>query len=35
MRGIPYEEMDDADKTRRNVFKKKAVASLDLCVYNV
>jgi hypothetical protein len=34
MLGIPYEEIDEAGKTRRAALKKKAVASLALCVYN-
>jgi hypothetical protein len=35
MLGIPYEELNDVEKARRSALKKKAVASLDLCVYNV
>jgi hypothetical protein len=35
MLGIPYEEINDVEKARRSALKKKAVASLDLCVYNI
>jgi hypothetical protein len=33
--GITYEHMDDKEKAARTALKRKAVANLALCVYNV
>jgi hypothetical protein len=33
--GLPYDEPDEHEKAARTALKKKAVASLTLCVFNV